>query len=120
MTISLEGLRTTIYPAPDLAGATAWWTELLGLEPYFNEPFYVGFDVGGYELGLLPTADPDDGALTYWGVGDVAAAVAAACALGATVHTPVAEVGDGIVTATVTTPMGHILGLIFNLHFAPR
>ena len=52
------GLRTVIYPAPDLAAAKAWWTEFLAMEPYFDEPFYVGFNPGGYELGLLPDADP--------------------------------------------------------------
>lgn len=86
--------------------------------PYFDEPFYAGFDVGGYELGLLPTADPADGALTYWGVADVQEALAAAIADGATEHTRAAEVGDGIVTATVRTPSGAILGLIHNPHFS--
>jgi catechol 2,3-dioxygenase-like lactoylglutathione lyase family enzyme len=118
MTISLDGLRTVIYPAPDLDAAKAWWTGLLGIDPYFDQPFYVGYSVGGYELGLLPTADPADGALTYWGVADVAAAVAAAVALGATEHAPVADVGEGIVTATVRTPPGAILGLMYNPHFS--
>ncbi len=81
-------------------------------------PFYVGYAIGGYELGLLPDADPKDGALTYWGVADVGAAVGAAIADGATEHTPATEVGDGIVTATVRTPQGAILGLIFNPHFS--
>jgi len=89
----------------------------LGFGPYFDEPFYVGFNVGGYELGLLPTADPSEGALTYWGVADVAAAVATAIAEGAKEHTPAADVGGGIVTATVRTPPGAILGLIHNPHF---
>ena len=117
MPISLEGLRTVIYPAPELEAAKTWWTELLGEPPYFDEPFYVGYEVAGYELGLLPTADPADGALTYWGVADVAAAVKAAVAAGGTEHTPATEVGEGIVTATVRTPSGAILGLIFNPHF---
>ena len=117
MAITLEGLRTVIYPSPDLDAAKRWWTGLLGKGPYFDEPFYVGFDVGGYELGLLPTDDPTDGALTYWGVADVAVAVADAIASGATEHTPAADVGEGIVTATVTTPSGAILGFIFNPHF---
>ena len=117
MSLTLQGLRTVIYPSPDLAAATAWWTDLLGFGPYFDEPFYVGFEVGGYELGLLPTADPADGALTYWGVPDVAAAVASALAAGASEHTAASEVGEGIVTATVRTPAGAILGLIYNPHF---
>ena len=117
MSISFEGLRTVIYPAPDLARAKQWWTDLLGVAPYFDQPFYVGFNVGGYELGLLPNADPADGALVYWGVPDVAQAVDAATAAGSTAHTPIAEVGDGIVTATVRTLDGSILGLIFNPNF---
>ncbi|MGQ0615536.1 MAG: VOC family protein [Acidimicrobiia bacterium] len=117
MAVALEGLRTVIYPSPDLAGAKAWWTRFLGQGPYFDEPFYVGFNVGGYELGLLPNGDPADGALTYWGVADVPSAVAAAIADGATEHSPVADVGGGIVTATVRTPSGAILGLIHNPHF---
>src|SRR2546430_6775942 len=51
------GLRTAIYPAPDLAAAKRWYTDMLGVAPYFDEPFYVGFSVGGFELGLLPNAD---------------------------------------------------------------
>ncbi len=117
MPIKLLGLRTVIYPAPDLAAATAWWSSLLGSAPYFEEPFYVGFNVAGYELGLLPTADPADGALTYWGVADVVGAVDAAVAAGATVHTPASEVGDDIVTATVVAPHGAVVGFIFNPHF---
>jgi predicted enzyme related to lactoylglutathione lyase len=117
MTISLHGLRTVIYPAPDLAAAAQWWSELVGVRPYFEEPFYVGFELGGYELGLLPTADPAEGVLTYWGVDDVAAAMAKAIELGAVEHGPATEVGEGIVTGSVRTPDGAILGLIYNPHF---
>jgi catechol 2,3-dioxygenase-like lactoylglutathione lyase family enzyme len=117
MTTPLLGLRTVIYAAPDLDASKAWWTDLLGAGPYFDQPFYVGFDVGGYELGLLPDADPDDGALTYWGVADVTAAVTDALAHGATEHTAISEVGDDIVTATVRTPQGAIVGFIYNPHF---
>ena len=117
MAFELHGLRTVIYPAPDLAAATAWWSDALGQEPYFDQPFYVGFSVGGYELGLLPDADPADGALVYWGVDDVAAAVALAISQGATEHTPASDVGDGIVTATVRVPSGAVVGFIRNPHF---
>ena len=117
MAITLHGLRTVIYPTADLESAKRWWTELLGAGPYFDEPFYVGYEVGGYELGLLPEGNPADGAIVYWGVDDVAAAVEAAVALGATTHAPVADVGGGIVTGSVTTPMGTIAGFIFNPNF---
>ncbi len=117
MAISMLGLRTVIYPAADLDAGKAWWSELLGFAPYFDQPFYVGFDVAGYELGLLPTADPADGALTYWGVDDVDAAVREALERGGAVHVPAAEVGDEIVTATVRAPDGVIIGFIHNPHF---
>lgn len=119
MSDDLLGLRTVIYPAPDLDGAKAWWTEFLGFPPYFDQPFYVGFDVGGYELGLLPDADPADGAQVYWGVRDVPAAVDRAVAQGCTVHTPPADVGDGIVTAVVRRTDGAVVGFIDNPNFAP-
>lgn len=115
--MNLLGLRTVIYPSPDLAAATAWWTELLGFGPYFDEPFYVGFEVAGYELGLLPDGDPADGAITYWGVDDVAAAMAAAVEAGASVHTAAKDVGDGIITGSVTNPLGCVVGFIRNPHF---
>lgn len=117
MTIAPQGLRTVIYPSPELATAKAWWSTLLGIEPYFDQPFYVGYNVAGYELGLLPDGDPADGALTYWGVVDVTAAIEATLAAGATVHTPATPVGDDIVTATVRTPQGAVVGFIYNPHF---
>ena len=48
------GLRTVNYHVTDLARAKAWYISALGKEPYFDEPFYVGFNVGGFELGLDP------------------------------------------------------------------
>ncbi len=117
MAITLLGLRTVIYPSPDLEAAKAWWTTLLGAGPYFDEAFYVGYNVGGYELGLLPEADPAEGALAYWGVDDVASAFDAALAQGATAHAPVSDVGGGIVTGSVTIPSGALVGFIFNPHF---
>ena len=117
MTFDVRGLRTVIYPAPDLDSAKAWWSGILGKPPYFDQPYYVGYDVAGYELGLLPSADPADGVLVYWGVDDVQAAVNDATAAGANAHGPVTEVGEGIITASVRTPDGSILGLIFNPNF---
>lgn len=108
------GLRTVIYPAPDLAAAKAWWTQVLGIEPYFDEPFFVGFSPGGYELGLNPAADPAHGALSYWGVPDADAAYARLLAAGATSLEPVEEVGDGIRLGTVRDPVGTIVGVIEN------
>ncbi|MFJ5235130.1 VOC family protein [Kitasatospora sp. NPDC088391] len=110
----LLGLRTVIYPAPDLAAARSWWAGVLGVEPYFDEPFYVGFNVAGYELGLDPDGDPAVGPVTYWGVRDVDAAVAHFVAAGAVVRAAVQEVGGGIRVATVVEPSGAPVGLIEN------
>jgi len=112
-----QGLRTTIYPAPDLAASRAWFAGLLGIEPYFDEPFYVGFDVGGYELGLNPGADPVDGPITYWGVEDADAAFAQLLAAGATEHQSVTDVGEGIRVASVREPSGFLVGIIVNPNF---
>lgn len=108
------GLRTVIYPAPDLEVAKEWWATILGIRPYFDEPYYVGFNPGGYEVGLDPNADPADGAVSYWGVPDADVAVQQFVAIGASVVTPVGEVGQGIRTGTVRDPSGNIIGLIEN------
>ncbi|HEX3733231.1 MAG TPA: VOC family protein, partial [Mycobacteriales bacterium] len=99
-----QGLRTIIYPAPDLATAKRWWTQVLGKQPYFDEPFYVGFTVAGYELALDPSGNPADGPVTYWGVPDVDAAVDQLLTLGATEHSAPQDVGGGIRVAVVRTP----------------
>lgn len=118
----LEGLRSQIYQVADLAAAKAWYTNLLGKPPYFDESFYIGFDVGGYELGLQPAADPDLGqageAVTYWGVSEAGAAYAWLLEMGATEYQPVQEVGGGIKLGAVRDPQGNILGVIENPHFA--
>ena len=113
------GLRTIIYPSSDLAKATEWYTGVVGHAPYFNEPFYVGFNVGGFELGLLPPGDEDanDSPTTYWGVDDIHAEHARVVALGAKPKSAVMDVGDGILVASVVDPFGNIVGLIQNPHF---
>ena len=112
------GLRTALYPAPDLAAGKAWYAKVLGVEPYFDQPFYVGFAVGGFELGLVPDATPGDlGAQVLWGVADVAAEVDRLVALGASSIDPVTEVGDGIKVAAVRDPFGNRFGLIENPRF---
>ena len=115
----LLGLRTIIYPSTNLARATEWWTSVIGHPPYFNEPFYVGFNVGGYELGLLPPGDEDagDGPTTYWGVDDIRAEFARVVALRAKTQSAVKDVGGGILVATVVDPFGNVVGLIQNPHF---
>lgn len=117
MAVTLQGLRTLIHPVEDLDAAKAWWSDFLGFGPYFDEPFYVGFDVAGYELALDPNGDTARGPVTYWGVPDAAAAVAALTSAGAAPGDEVTEVGGGIKVATVIEPGGARLGIIENPHF---
>jgi predicted enzyme related to lactoylglutathione lyase len=116
----IQGLRTAIYPVTDLAEGKRWYQEVLGTGPYFDEPFYVGFSVGGFELGLVPGREPGTaGVLASWGVPDAAAELERLTALGGTVHEPLADVGGGIRVAAVTDPFGNAFGIIENPHFDP-
>lgn len=117
-----KALMTAIYPTADLAKAKAWYAEAFGVQPYFDEPFYAGFDVGGWELGLVPVEPPahrvgNQGVVAYWGVDDCAAAHARLLALGAKEIAPVQDVGGGIKVATVADPEGNAVGIIENPHF---
>ena len=88
-----QGLRTVVYHVPDLAAATTWYTRILGMEPYFAEPFYVGFNIGGYELGLDPDLSSGGpgagGVIACWGVADADQVLARLLELGAGAHQPV-------------------------------
>ena len=114
------GLRTAIYPTADLARGKAWYSQLLGKEPYFDQPFYVGFNVGGFELGLVPDQPPaaaDDGPISFWGVADIHAARQRLIDFGAVPVTEITDVGDGIKVTTVRDPFRNLVGLIENPHF---
>lgn len=113
------GLRTVIYPAPDLEASKEWWSSVLGVQPYFDAPFYVGFNVAGYELGLDPNADPLAGGVSYWGVANIEDALGVLMGGGAQPHSDITGVGEGIRIATVESPCGDIVGVIENPHFKP-
>ncbi|HEX8550551.1 MAG TPA: VOC family protein [Abditibacteriaceae bacterium] len=115
----IQGLRTAIYTVTDLEAAKEWYSKVLGAAPYFDEPFYAGFNVEGFELGLMPVDHAPDagGVLTYWGVEDAHAAFKRLLRLGATKHQPVMDVGGGIQVASVFDPFGNIFGVIYNPNF---
>ena len=114
----IHGMRTTVYPVTDLAEAKRWFGQVLGKAPYFDQQFYVGFEIGGFELGLVPDGQPGtSGATVYWGVDDIEAETARIVGLGATVHTAIAEVGESIKVVDLLDPFGNLLGLIYNPHF---
>ncbi|HZM66190.1 MAG TPA: VOC family protein [Nakamurella sp.] len=122
----LRGLTTVSFWAADLPAAKSWYTELLGIDPYFERPGYVEFRLGDYqhELGVIdsryapggPATGPA-GAVVYWHVDDVTAALQRLLSLGATEHDAPTDRGEGFVTASVIDPFGNILGIMYNPHY---
>ena len=114
------GLYTAIYQVEDIGQAKKWYSKMLGITPYFDEPFYVGFNVAGYELGLIPVTDTErkeTGCVAYWGVKDILAAGETLTAQGLPWFDPVKEVGGGIKVASFLDESANIIGLIENPHF---
>jgi predicted enzyme related to lactoylglutathione lyase len=118
----VKGLATVIYRVTDVDRAKAWYANAFQQQPYFDEPFYVGFNIAGYELGLDPNAEGAPpgrgGSVAYWLVDDIEAAVRHFIDAGATVASASQDVGGGITVATVADPFGNPIGLIENPHFS--
>jgi lactoylglutathione lyase len=115
------GLRTAIYKVSDLARAKEWYSKVLGFKPYFDQPFYVGFSVAGFELGLVPGEEGENGSpggvTAYWGVDDVRKSFDELIAAGATAIENPVEVGGDIIVASVKDPWGNPFGIIYNPEF---
>jgi lactoylglutathione lyase len=112
------GLRTVGYKVTDISAAKEWYSKVLGIEPYFDQPFYVGYNVGGYELGLQPEEAGDtaktNNTVTYWGVDNVHEIYNELLDEGATPHGEPMDVGEGIIVASVKDPWGNAFGIIYN------
>lgn len=131
--MSLRGFATINYWADDVGAAADWYSEVLGVEPYFQrpgpdgKPAYAEFRIGDNEaeLGLVSRAyappglpDQPGGALMYWHVDDLDGFVARLLDLGATEYQPVTPRGDqGFVTAAVVDPFGNVLAVMYNPHY---
>jgi predicted enzyme related to lactoylglutathione lyase len=122
----LRGISTVSFWATDHAAATKWYTDLLGVEPYFERPGYAEYRIGDYqtELGLIDSAYAPagaakvaSGAVIYWAVEDVTATFERLLTLGAERLEGVQERGHGFITATVIDPFGNILGIMENPHY---
>jgi predicted enzyme related to lactoylglutathione lyase len=114
------GLRTCVVHVrtEQLDAAKTWYASVVGVAPYYDTPYYVGFNVGGFELGVHPEGEPGPGGVvTYWGVPDAAAEVKRLVGLGAKVVSDVQDVGEGIRVATVADPFGNHFGVVENPHF---
>ena len=129
----LRGLTTISYYADDVVAATQWYSELLGIAPYFRRPEgeavvpqYVEFRLGDYqhELGLIDgryapdgSATGSAGAVIYWHVDDVTATLERLLSMGATAYQAPTDRGEGFITAAVVDPFGNILGIMYNPHY---
>ena len=118
---TVQGLGTVIYRVTELDRAKAWYAAAFQQQPYFDEPFYVGFNIAGYELGLNPdhavSKPGPGGTVAYWRVADIDASIRHFVEVGAGVVAPVQDVGDRIRVAEVADPFGNLIGLIENPHF---
>lgn len=118
---TILGLRTTIYKVGDIKKAKNWYTRAFETEPYFDEPFYVGFNIGGYELGLLPEENPTtqkiESVISYWGVEKIQEVYDRLISLGATENKIPTNHGGDMMTASVIEPFGNVIGLIYNPYF---
>ena len=112
--MTTEGVKTILHPVTDLAAAKAVYTALLGIEPQADAPYYVGYDVAGQQIGLVPGGGPHGMTtpVAYWHVPDIEAKLAEVTAAGATVKEPSRDVGGGRLVATFTDPDGNVLGLV--------
>ncbi len=111
----LKKLRTVIYHVNDLQAAKDWYIQTTGITPYFDEPFYVGFDINGCELGLDPDmtgVEPGNQTVAYWSVDSITEAVDRFVQSGATIVQEPTNVGGDIFVATILDPFGNHVGLI--------
>lgn len=121
------GLRSLIFQVPDLAAASQWYQTILGFKPYFDQPFYVGFNVGGFELGLRPQDEEQERlekirsghteGVCYWGVSNIRASYDRLVKLGAEPFGEIQNVGGEIELAEFDDPWGNAFGIIYNPDF---
>ena len=112
--VTNEGVRTILHPVTDLPAAKAVYTALLGIEPQADSDYYVGYDVAGQQIGLVPGGGPQGmtSPVAYWHVSDIEAKLEEVTAAGAAVNEPPRDVGGGRLVATFTDPDGNVLGLV--------
>ncbi len=109
----IQGIRTFIYPVKDIAKAKTLYSKLLGVEPYADEAYYVGFRVGDQEIGLDPNGHNQGitGPVGYYHVNDIKKSLQLLLAAGAQVQQEVKDVGGGMLIASVKDADSNIIGL---------
>jgi predicted enzyme related to lactoylglutathione lyase len=109
-----HGIKLIVYPVKDLAQAKALFGALLGVEPYADAPYYVGYRVGDQEIGLDPNGHQQGvtGPLPYVHVDDIEASLQGLVDAGAQVEKEVSDVGGGRLIARVRDADGNMIGLM--------
>ncbi len=105
-----EGIKTILYPVTDLEKAKAVYTALIGFPPQHDAPYYVGYDVEGQHIGLVPGGQGSP--VDYWHVPDIEAKLAEVTAAGATIKEQPRDVSNGRLVATFTDPDGNVIGVL--------
>jgi predicted enzyme related to lactoylglutathione lyase len=110
----MNQIKTLIYPVKDMAGARTLYRQLLGIEPYVDETYYVGFRVGDQEIGLDPKGHNKGmtGPVGYWHVSDIKKSLQSLLDAGAQIQQEVKDVGAGRLIASVKDADGNVIGLI--------
>lgn len=112
------GLRTCVYVVPELDAAKEWYSKAFETKPYFDEPYYVGFNVGGYELALMPQEKDErstaENVVVYWGVDDIQKVFDDWISMGARIHEKPTNVGGDLMVASVYDPWDNVVGIIYN------
>ena len=111
---STQRIKIVLHPVSDLKTAKAVYAALLSITPQADSSYYVGFDVEGQHIGLVPSGGPQTmtSPVAYWQVPDIEAKLAEVTAAGATVKEPPRNVGGSRLVATFTDPDGNVLGLV--------
>ena len=111
----LTGLRTIVYHVANLEVAKMWYSEMFDIKPYFDESFYVGFDINGFELGLDPSTkeySKGNSSITYWKVDNIDQMFEQLIKRKVSIHEEIHGVGGGIRVGSVNDPFGNVIGLI--------
>lgn len=105
-----QGIKTILYSAADITRAKALYTKLLGVEPYVDNPYYVGFKIGDQDIGLTPSGQP--GPVAFCHVSDIKNSLQLVLDAGGQVQQAVKDVGGGKLVATAKDAEGNVIGFI--------
>ena len=106
-----QGIRTIIYPVKNMARAKTQFRTLLGVEPYADQPYYVGFKVGDQDIGLVPKS-PEEGMAAFYHVSDIKQSLQSLLDAGSQILREIKDVGGGRLVASVRDADDNIIGLV--------